>query len=365
LSWTYSGENETLCGLVGIAGDTFGVWKDVFSELLLIDSVRGTHSTGAGFIGRDNESFQVAKEVGDPFNLFLHPDYDDFLKNPSKVIMGHNRYATMGAKLAKNAHPFMFSDVIGMHNGTLDKWCITDLKDSDKFETDSEAIFYTINQDNIQDTIKHMTGAWALVWFDKRTHNLHFLRNDKRPLHYCYSDDHKTLIWASEQPMLEYVMSRRQKKVNKNEYFTTAKDTLYSWYIPDDFKVIEQPTLDKMEGKKFNSFTVRSGVNGKTKLNTSVVSLSSYFKTDLPMFHERFDTKKFRPPYKDTKGNHIGKKQFFEMVHEGCSFCDCDEVSWGKFVFIMGKFQTPKTTPFMCEDCFNEYETYQFATYVV
>ena len=60
-----------MCGLVGIAGDTIGVWKDIFAELLLVDSVRGTHSTGAGFVHRHNSEFRLAKEPGNPFNLFL------------------------------------------------------------------------------------------------------------------------------------------------------------------------------------------------------------------------------------------------------------------------------------------------------
>ena len=54
-----------MCGLVGVAGDVSGTWKDLFTELLLIDSVRGTHSTGAGFVGREKRAFELAVHTAD------------------------------------------------------------------------------------------------------------------------------------------------------------------------------------------------------------------------------------------------------------------------------------------------------------
>jgi len=342
-----------LCGLVGIAGDTIGVWKDIFAELLLVDSVRGTHSTGAGFVHRHNSEFRLAKEPGNPFNLFDKKEYDDCMSvnNPSRVLMGHNRFATIGEHSELNAHPFAFEHVMGAHNGTLDKFTIPNLHNHNHYGTDSEAIFATINEVGVADTMKLVSGAWALVWFDKRDMTLNFLRNDKRPLHYCYSEDRTTLVWGSESSMLRYVLGRRGKKVP--EYFTVTPDLHYKWHVPTAFnKKFDSPVRTKVEGKSYFHahvpFTDTSWRGSHTVTNTGTK------KNNVFDFSKKFDVNKFRPPYKDLYGHIINKKQLEEMVSEGCSFCNDTDIKWGEFVQIMGTWHGPKQTPFMCAECYQD-----------
>lgn len=359
-----------MCGLVGICGDTTGSWKDVFNELLIVDVVRGPHSTGAGFVGRNDENFMLDKRLGDPFNLLRSDEYNKAmsLAYPQKVMMGHNRSATIGDKTEENAHPFKFDHIIGAHNGTLDKWCIKDLTNHHLYGTDSQAIFATMNEKSVDEALKEMSGAWAMTWYDNRDHTFNMLRNNKRPLHYTYSSDRSTLIWASEAEMLEYVLNRRRKTMQKddkdiNQIFSLPSDMLYSWNIPSSFTgKIESPLQRKIEGKAWSSYTPFVMGKVKTKIGSHTVGHQSS-PTNLPEFDHRPRSKKFRHPYKDKYGRTITKKEFEALVDEGCMFCNSNGQHFGEFIQIIGPY-IGYHTPYACDECYNspeQYELMQFA----
>ncbi len=370
-----------MCGLVGIAGDTSGVWRDIFTELLVFDSVRGLHSTGAGFVGRYSpleEAFTLAKEPGHPFNLIHSKEFEDAIASgkSSKVIFGHNRHATFGEKTKENAHPFAFEHVMGMHNGTLDKPSVKLLHNHELYGTDSQAIFATIDKFGIEETMTRLAGAWALIWYDRRNKTLNFLRNDKRPLHYCYSADRCTLIWSSDLDILKCVLERHNKSVDKDMFYVCTKDIHYSWKIPETIsKKFDAPEQVEREGKKYIA-TVYTGpfspaVIGGKRTNHGGTTItnnhhgSKKSKTaEIPTFVDRLNTRKFRPPYKDQYGRVINKKEFFSMVNEGCAFCNANGQHWSEFIHVMGAY-VGYHTPYICEDCYNSDEVYDFAQWAV
>lgn len=365
-----------MCGLVGIAGDTNGNWKDIFNELLLIDTVRGPHSTGAAFVARADEDMEIVKAVGNPFNLFKEPEFERLIdKTYPKVIMGHNRFATIGEKTVDNAHPFLFDHTVGMHNGTLDKWVLPDLWQHDKYGTDSEAIISSINEWGIADTVKQMAGAWALIWFDKNTHTLNFLRNDKRPLYYCYSKDRKTMVWASEKEMLRYVMDRRKKDIfipkepaNHDGLFPVTANLHYSWVIPKLVAdKIDSPTQVERKGRSytyqysgpFKPGSKKSGHHSTQGVYSNNVHdigphLSKKERKQKLRDLARADPEKFRPPYRDMYGRNLTKPQFEAMIEEGCCFCGRCDLEWKDFAYVVGAWTGPKSTPFVCEDCVSD-----------
>lgn len=237
-----------MCGIVGIAGNLFAREELTMKRLLLLDSLRGMDSTGMAAIRMGGVKVELAKRASHCFNLFDTKSFQEALAGTSSMVfIGHNRSATVGGIKDINAHPFQIEHITGVHNGTLedrDKRMLEDMA-GEKFNTDSEALFAAIAKLGAKEVIPKIQkgkdsfkGAWSLVWWDSKDKTLNFLRNEHRPLWYCYSDDCKLLFWASEFWMLDAVLQKTGnyslfKKQSVNDptktfrFFQTEVDTHY------------------------------------------------------------------------------------------------------------------------------------------
>jgi len=131
--------------------------------------------------------------------------------------MGHTRHATKGKINRANAHPFDFDTLVGAHNGTLTtQYKLDDYKD---FDVDSENLFHHMEKNGVSDTTSKCGGAYALTWYDKVEKTLNFLRNDERTLFATFSEDMKTVFWASEAWMLEGILGRNKIKHGEIKIF--------------------------------------------------------------------------------------------------------------------------------------------------
>lgn len=197
-----------MCGIVFAVGDIDQKAEKAFLNMLIFDVVRGEDSTGVVGVGKfQGAEVKVAKELGNPFYLFDTKSFDRLISRTHRALIGHNRYATTGAVNRRNAHPFEFDGVVGVHNGTLtNKW---DLPNGKDFQVDSEALYSYINDAGLEKAIAGTTGAWALAFWDKYEETFNMIRNDERPLHFCYSEDGKQLFGASEAWMLTVALSRQ------------------------------------------------------------------------------------------------------------------------------------------------------------
>jgi glucosamine 6-phosphate synthetase-like amidotransferase/phosphosugar isomerase protein len=209
---------RNICGIVGIAGNLFAREELTMKRLLLVDSLRGMDSTGMAAVRTGGLNVYVAKKATHCFNLFDTKTFNDALNGTgSLAFIGHNRSATVGGIKDVNAHPFQIGHITGVHNGTLedsDKALLEKLV-GEKFNTDSEALFAAIEKLGAKEVIPQLQkgrdslkGAWSLVWWDTKDRTLNFLRNEHRPMWYCYSEDFKQIFWASEFWMLDAVLQK-------------------------------------------------------------------------------------------------------------------------------------------------------------
>jgi hypothetical protein len=190
-------------------GPITGAEEKIFNNLLILDSVRGTDSTGVAVIPRNGE-VRVTKQIGDPFQLMDTKAYTRAFTGLHRSLIGHNRFATVGGVSRKTAHPFEFDTLVGVHNGTLNTKYR--LEDANQFQVDSENLYHHIDKKGLTDALHYLGGAWALVWWDKVAETMNFLRNKERPLYYTVTSDGKHVYWASEDWMLTSALGRANIK---------------------------------------------------------------------------------------------------------------------------------------------------------
>lgn len=202
-----------MCGIVGVAspGPMSVQMKEFFQSLLFHDVVRGHHATGVAAIDTLDRSLNVEKKAI-PSPVFLNDEeiMDNLFhyKHNFNIYIGHNRWATSGAKDADvNAHPFIHGDIVGVHNGSLRNQRLLD--DHKDFVVDSDNLFYHLNKNGLGPTVTKTDGAYALCWYDKSDNTLNFIHNGERPLalgkltNGCY-------VWASEFGMLTWLVRRHK-----------------------------------------------------------------------------------------------------------------------------------------------------------
>src|SRR5438876_957633 len=110
-----------MCGIVGVVskdGGMYSLQKDIFEEMLYADALRGMDSTGVFSVTRKNQ-VKVVKQAVEP-GLFLktksYASFKDGLNSKTQFMVGHNRKATVGDVVSKNAHPFVKDGIVLVHN---------------------------------------------------------------------------------------------------------------------------------------------------------------------------------------------------------------------------------------------------------
>lgn len=296
-----------MCGLTGVAGDINNSVERMFQCMLQLDTVRGPHSTGIAAVS-GGKKVNVLKGVGTPWDLMETKKWDEMFRSLNKVLLGHNRWATKGAVNKANAHPFEFDSVVGAHNGTLRSvYALDDYKD---FEVDSENLYHHMDKNGVYDTIPKLNGAFALTWYNKDDHTINLIRNDERPLFYCFSEDMRSLMWASEEWML--LVAANQCKVKLTKLFELPVGVLHTFDIPaasvDKFDKIR---TRKLELYKYTPPAVTGNVF--TKQESKVVTLRP---------KEEATTGKVQRPFTEYQ-KYIDKEVVFFLDKKGIT-------SWGQ-----------------------------------
>jgi predicted glutamine amidotransferase len=222
-----------------------------FDKLLYIDAFRGQHSTGVATIEPVAGEVKLLKMAEPACDFVRHDNYQNFKTAKDIMWLGHNRYATVGNVNDKTAHPFDFSNVVGMHNGTLAHGWKSDLDNGKDFEVDSECLYYNINKNGLKETLERTYGAMALIMYMKDTHELVFLRNDKRTLFYGFTEDKRNLVILSDADMHtlanRYAKGANVKFLNNNKMTVVPTETIMRLPLPDSDKFTLTPDMIQRE----------------------------------------------------------------------------------------------------------------------
>lgn len=206
-----------MCGLFGVFGPYMqDKHRTAFRQLMWCSTLRGYDATGmiqitgqygykVGEAARHNIKAMIYKGAVIAPQFMATKEFATLVDDKeTRALFGHCRSKTIGENSHNNAHPFDFDRVVGMHNGTLSyKYPY-----KGEYQTDSQALYRSINDHGIEETIQVTDGAYALSWFDKTDNTIHFLRNKERDLWFSSEKFTDTVFWASEPGMLRWILSR-------------------------------------------------------------------------------------------------------------------------------------------------------------
>ena len=215
-----------MCGLFCIISKTKNGFIDkelkLFTEGLFTDTVRGKDSTGVFYVTEKGNA-HLLKDNTSGYEFTKTKDYDDFLSDcfqNGKILVGHNRSATLGNISDKNAHPFISGNTVLVHNGTL-----YNHKALANTDTDSEAIAQLLDKKPHTEVLSELNGAFALIWYNAKEKKLYVSRNNERPL-WIITTTNFDLI-GSEPKHLEWILNRNTNIDKEACYFATY--CVYSW----------------------------------------------------------------------------------------------------------------------------------------
>lgn len=258
-----------MCGLIGMAS-TVGLKnafarKAVLQEGLMVNSVRGDHSTGFAAFMKDKEDsdFLIYKKAYNGADFVQFPRVKSVLQDIEKYscFIGHNRAATAAAVNHQNAHPFQFGHIILAHNGHINNsHAIIPQGHKCLIEVDSARLALAMSIVGEKEAIEQAQGGFALTWFNTKDKTLNFARNSQRPLKFVYIKGENTMFWASERQMLVWLMSRddRFKHLEIDGKFKNVKEGV--WY---------KFSLDDLREYKTVNFQYRPGPSGTGRDRTS------------------------------------------------------------------------------------------------
>lgn len=246
-----------MCGLFGVAGNLFQKDISVYHDMMWAGALRGMHGTGTLIVNKDLDT-KVIKKAGNPIFLKADKEFNKSIGFSDRVLFGHNRHMTVGEISDDNSHPFDFPIVAGAHNGTLRGRSDWKLEHRKAFDTDSEALYFNINNHGVDKVIPEVEGAWALTWWNKEEDTINFLRNHERPLCYAFSKNGQQMYWASEPAMLRWILGRNGVELADSGIMSLKPDTHVKWSVTHGNETFKDPVIKELKGYEHTFF--RNGI---------------------------------------------------------------------------------------------------------
>jgi len=214
----------------------------VFKEMLIVNSLRGSHSTGI-FGGKINDESDFAKGVGNPYDFINHPEVQPMFQkmiSKYKYVVGHGRHATRGSIIGEFAHPFKTGHITMSHNGTIYSSKLIDVQ---KNVSDSKAICEALAHNDALDVFQDINGAFAIIYHDEKRQQLSMIHNKERPLCIGLDEKNDRVYFSSEKGILSVVANRNG--ITFKELFYMPEDVLFS-FDKDSYNFTETPVPKKV-----------------------------------------------------------------------------------------------------------------------
>jgi len=228
-----------MCGIVAYSNNK-PANPDKLSMLLYMNSEKR---------GGDNMGI-YSKENGLIKSVYKAEEF--LIKNTileTNMFIGHARKGSVGNKQEKNAHPFKFDNILGVHNGTLENhWpmCTEHGYKTSEYDVDSQVLYKLMDDDSKEEledekgrykTLTKFIGAAALVFTDLRDENtLYAYRTIDRPLY--YGEFEGGLYISSLEESLKLIGCKDVKYfIHNNLYKITDGKIVYS----EHYKQAEKP----------------------------------------------------------------------------------------------------------------------------
>lgn len=308
-----------MCGIVGFVRNHKVVNNDLcdaFQQIWWGTQLRGVDGSG---IFQVNDGGGVAMEKS-----AFTPDYSAYEKSIAAILrqtdmspftVAHCRAATKKPTkvddkwLKKNAHPFQHGDITLVHNGFFS---YVGQDHNDKHEVDSESFTNAVADVGIDEALNRAYGAYALVYYDKKTETLNIARNNDRPL---WRVEHYTGHFYVSEPELAIWILKRNKLPAPTKIEEVPIDKLIQ-YKKFDLGFTTRDLVQKSPARRHKAFTGWESLTDEEYDAAALVACRGFDCGDRPSHY---------PSSKDSSVNDV--LSLNEVISKAGRFC-WDDAVW-------------------------------------
>lgn len=251
LSFFTKKTNNFYCGIIGFSGPEKSKFDlNKLKVLFFINSLlRGKDSVGyySPINGIRKINKEYIDEVGSKDNII-----DDI--QPDNVLIGHVRAKTIGLNTQKNAHPWEFERIVGLHNGTLKNYNHYSSGLAKKYgieykdyDVDSQVLLMALDQnfetlqDKLLPALEQYEGAAALLMYNKERETIFACHDKERPLFYGYIG--KSMYISSLSHPLEIIGCKDVKAFDENNVYEIKNGKIINKFAYTPQAKVEKPEI--------------------------------------------------------------------------------------------------------------------------